>query len=824
MCYLAAVYFSLASLVCPSNTTVGGPFETPCNDICFRSTVRCDNLLITLKRILLSSILALLMLFIPQVVGGKVALLPDVDTLWEEVPTAHTPSARYIHGMTYDSSRGVLVLFGGDGTGRERRNDTWEYNGEDWTQIQPQQSPPGRVNIQQGMVYDAHRQKVVLFGGLGVAGYLNDTWEYNGVTWTQASPATSPPARDSHAMVYDPVRRVIVLFGGYNPGNPYLNDTWEYNGVTWQQVTTAQSPPGRFHHALAYDAQRRVVVLYGGRSITDPQRNDTWEYNGSDWQQVVPGQNPPGLESHGMSYDAQRGVVVLFGGTENGSDPVNETWEYDGASWTIGSTILRPPARLGFPLAYDSQRDKLVLFGGGYGDGRPTVFADTWEYDEDTGPGNAIAQEARLDSGMPYDVDRGCPTPYTGCGGDYHGFSAGVCTDIILDAYNFGASFDLQQALFQDYLVNPWRYRYGTARHAEDLRRYFANNQQIFPPDQPYLKGDVVFLDWETDGLADHAVVVTQVSLTGRPQRVMDARGYTADNLHGVAAEAVWSSAYEGSAREHARLGTPQLSLPLTITETTQALRIRLNNTAISARLQDATGKQTSAFYDENMAASNIHNFIPYIPGGSYNYSPSEITLLVYQPLSNSENYTLDLTSSAYVTYTAYIETLQNSNPIESVAYTRTLASGETHKINIRLEFKQGALRLKSTSLAAAPTITAPLALEIRAQTGITATTDFTISETGSLLPLNNADLSATNLRNQAGELLPSARLSFSPDPFSLPAGGSQTVTLRVDLNGVLPGLYQGSVRMTSGNSSPLSIPLSVLVEPYRRYLPMLSR
>lgn len=781
--------------------------------------------IVPLRRLfLLLTICTSLALVLPKAAIGKLTSLPNVDTLWDEVPTSNPPSTRYLHGMAYDSSRGVSVLFGGDGTGRERRNDTWEYNGVDWIQLQPPQSPPGRVNIQQGMVYDAQRQRLVLFGGLGVSGYLNDTWEYDGVSWTQISTAVSPPARDAHAMVYDPVRRVTVLFGGYNPGNPYLNDTWEYNGVTWQQVNTPQSPTGRIHHAMAYDSQRRVVVLFGGRSASDPQMNDTWEYDGVNWRQVSPEQSPPGLESHGMAYDSQREVLILFGGTENGSDPVDQTWEFDGITWTPASTILHPPARLGFPLIYDSDRDKLVLFGGGYGDGHPTVFNDTWEYDEDPGTGNMIVQEARLDGGMPYDIDRGCPSPYIGCGGDYHGFNAGVCTDIVLDAYNYGASFDLQLAIVQDQQENPARYRFGTARHAEDLRRYFIHHQQIFSHNDPYLKGDIAFFDWEPDGLADHAVIITQVNDVGRPQRVMDARSYTADNFEGAAAEAAWSSTYEAFVREHARLGAPQASQTLTTTEASQAMRIRVDNPAVAVRLLDVNGKHTDGMFDENLVASNVKAFIPYIPGSRYSASPTEITLLVYQPLANSEDYILNLTSQTINTYTAQIETWQDDNLIERVTYTRTLSAGETHEINIRLEYKQSALRIKSTSFASAPTIAQPDALELSAETGSIASSQFTISETGGILPLNNADLSATDLRNQSGGILPAGRLSFSPDPFSLPAGESQAVVLNVNLNGVLPGLYQGSVRIVSGNSSPVSIPLSVFVYPYRRFLPMLLR
>jgi hypothetical protein len=68
-----------------------------------------------------------------------------------------------------------------------------------------------------------------MFGGIG-PGYIDDTWEYDGVDWTQVTTASSPSARCYHAMVYDIVRGKVVLFGGHD-GN-YRNDTWEYDGGT----------------------------------------------------------------------------------------------------------------------------------------------------------------------------------------------------------------------------------------------------------------------------------------------------------------------------------------------------------------------------------------------------------------------------------------------------------------------------------------------------------------------------------------------------------------------------------------------------------------
>ena len=62
----------------------------------------------------------------------------------------------------------------------------------DWVQMTPANSPSDRS--QHAMAYDSVIQKVVLFGGRD-GSTLNDTWKYDGVDWTQVATANSPGAR-----------------------------------------------------------------------------------------------------------------------------------------------------------------------------------------------------------------------------------------------------------------------------------------------------------------------------------------------------------------------------------------------------------------------------------------------------------------------------------------------------------------------------------------------------------------------------------------------------------------------------------------------------
>ncbi len=143
---------------------------------------------------------------------------------------AASPPARYQQGMAYDSARSVSALFGGcvptantlnpsDGPDciipNSLLSDTWEWNGNQWTQMTTGAVPRRSVF---GMDFDSVRNVTLIFGGVtdtgATAGGTNDTWEWNGATWTQLSPAVNPIARGGVQMAYDSKRSETVIFGG----------------------------------------------------------------------------------------------------------------------------------------------------------------------------------------------------------------------------------------------------------------------------------------------------------------------------------------------------------------------------------------------------------------------------------------------------------------------------------------------------------------------------------------------------------------------------------------------------------------------------------
>ncbi len=231
-------------------------------------------------------------------------------TSWDLVETPHSPPARYWAGMAYDAHRQRMVLFGGQNTSTTL-NDTWEYDGTDWTRIQTSHSPVAQSGL--SMTYDSCQQKIVMFGS------QSETWEYDGTDWTEVDTATAPPGRSEAAMVFDSGRCRAVLFGGLPASGPAkgLSDTWEFDGVNWNQINTGTSPSGRWGQVMAFDTRRARTVLFGGFGPSSPggqEGNDTWEYDGTTWVQAAPQVSPAPAEQRGMAYDASRSSTVMFGG------------------------------------------------------------------------------------------------------------------------------------------------------------------------------------------------------------------------------------------------------------------------------------------------------------------------------------------------------------------------------------------------------------------------------------------------------------------------------------------------------------------------------
>jgi hypothetical protein len=305
------------------------------------------------------------------------------EPTWTQKCPPTRPPARYAHDIAYDAARGQVVMFGGGNPDTNTIfNDTWVWDGTTWTQKFPAMSPLARTG--HAMAYDAAHGQVVLFGGFVNGSPSADTWVWDGVNWTQKFPTASPSPTALVGMTYDAVRHQVVLFGGGLYPN-ILGETWVWDGSNWTRKIPTNSPPPRADHHLAFDAARGKVLLFGSwNGVTS--FDDTWTWDGSNWTQHFPATSPPSRFSYGIVYDASVGKIVLFGGehcgdsncgSQPGSPPptfFNDTWTWDGTTWTQQFPATSPPETAEHATAYDEARSQIVVFGGFNG----SFTNDTW--------------------------------------------------------------------------------------------------------------------------------------------------------------------------------------------------------------------------------------------------------------------------------------------------------------------------------------------------------------------------------------------------------------------------------------------------------------
>jgi len=214
-----------------------------------------------------------------------------------DVPIGYSPN------VAYDSQRGVLVVFGGYAQSGYHAK-TWEFDGQQWIE-RAVPGPSARSGFG-NMTFDESRGVMVLHGGAN-SGFNEpqDTWEYDGSEWRLISEVGGPPTEADHRLVYDPSRQAVLMFGVEDN-----RDVWSWNGKRfWRHIST-NAPEHMSDFALAFDTARSLLLKHGGGSC---DKEDCYEYRefagwqDRHWRSELA---PFAASNHGMAYDAERDVTI----------------------------------------------------------------------------------------------------------------------------------------------------------------------------------------------------------------------------------------------------------------------------------------------------------------------------------------------------------------------------------------------------------------------------------------------------------------------------------------------------------------------------------
>ncbi len=329
--------------------------------------------------------------------GSPVAGLPVADTWvyasksWQTVFDPTRPGPRSLFTFTTDPVNNSIWMFGGVDEGTVF-SDFWQYQNGEWSQITVTENAPAGC-VTPTAAFDSDRNKLV------VVCAASQVFEWDGTAWKSFTTLKDvPPFHRFGSLTYDSTIKKTVLLGGFD-GNNYLNETWTWDGASWSRQKRDPAP-SRSLAAMWYDPNLKKTVIYGGIGrVTSQDRvtrySDMWTFDGNGWTKLTPAGPTPGMRYGAqITVDPRTKHVLLFGGLRvdtvppvpPATEPVqvqvyaDDMWEWDGSAWTELHPSVVPPARENGRMAYDPTRDEIVMFGGyaGY------FLSDVWTYNPTT--------------------------------------------------------------------------------------------------------------------------------------------------------------------------------------------------------------------------------------------------------------------------------------------------------------------------------------------------------------------------------------------------------------------------------------------------------
>lgn len=280
------------------------------------------------------------------------------------------------------SSTSVLFGMGANNIFASGQSDT----STDWREIESLGEKPG-ARENHSMVYDSIRERLLVFGGRGDTGFLNDLWAFSleDRVWENLTTSVEPipPARRTPAAVYDPDEERLIIYSGQGAG--LFNDTWAFDlrDHLWTElVLPGERPARRYGTFFAHDSRRNSALTFAGFTSEAGRFDDTWTFSLEDdqWSELpIEGAKPGRRCLHMGAYDSDLDRLMIYGGQRSG--PLDDLWSLDPTSntWREISPATRPAARMFSAFVYDQDQRLMILHGGRGSE----IYGDVWAFDSE---------------------------------------------------------------------------------------------------------------------------------------------------------------------------------------------------------------------------------------------------------------------------------------------------------------------------------------------------------------------------------------------------------------------------------------------------------
>jgi len=237
------------------------------------------------------------------------------------------PGARAFANLVYDPLRDRFLMFGGK-NGGHIYGDLYVLDLTSaplWTQL----PITGFAPVQRwfaSAVFDTEADRIVLFGGLPLYAEPQPLWELrfpDGIaTWNPIPAANMLPMRWGQTAIYDAPRDRMIVFGGAGQSQDF-GDVWSLSltgAPAWQQLhPLGPIPPHVTGGFSSYDVGRERMVVWGGSNSTR-LLDEMWALSLAHepaWVRLSPffGAPPSPRAAAAGAYDPDRDELMMFGGT-----------------------------------------------------------------------------------------------------------------------------------------------------------------------------------------------------------------------------------------------------------------------------------------------------------------------------------------------------------------------------------------------------------------------------------------------------------------------------------------------------------------------------
>jgi hypothetical protein len=206
-------------------------------------------------------------------------LWDGVSSTWTQANPKTVPAGAAGPILFTDPANGHVDMFGGN-RGRFYSRDTFQWTGKNWKLLNLDETKSPYPRMASVVAQDPIRKNVVLFGGISDNWIVQNTWTWDGTDWTEQNPVTQPPPLYYTSGGFDPLLKEVVVFGGGSMGEDQ-NTTWAWDGTNWTQLSPSKNPAVREQLGTVWDPANRQFLIFDGDVFnTNKYFGDTWALTG----------------------------------------------------------------------------------------------------------------------------------------------------------------------------------------------------------------------------------------------------------------------------------------------------------------------------------------------------------------------------------------------------------------------------------------------------------------------------------------------------------------------------------------------------------------